>query len=757
MTFETSRPIPRETSRRALWRFFAGVAATAVASGAALVRLRPPAPRPATSPARDFSAARARRVLEELAGDGIPHPEGSAEAASVRGRIVAEFRRLGDVAEIQSGFACGGNGVCGSVANVVARRPGEAGRKAVLLSAHFDSVGAGPGASDDGMGVAAILEVARALRAAPLRRPVVFLIDDGEEQGLLGAQAFAAAGGGRGILADVNLEARGTTGPSFLFETSGANRWLARLFSRLSRPTTSSLFSSIYRAMPNDTDLTVFRAHGIAGVNFACVNGVARYHTPKDDVAHADPATLQHQGDNALEIARALDRAPDEPEPGDAVWFDLFGATVVGWPAPATLPAAAAVAVLAAAGIVRQNRKRRTSAGRLALGFAAFPAAILGGIAGAALVSAALRRMGALPAGWIAHPGPAASAIWLGAFLASGTAWGFFGRRAGPSALRSGIAAAWAAASLAAAGLLPGASFPLLVPAAIAAILLAASPTGAGETLLDAAGGFFLLPLAAMLLEVLGFRGAGAIGALLGLVSTLFAARWEELPPRARHRVAALLGAGLALSAAASFLPAPFSPDAPQRATIVALRDADSDASRWIVETDADRLPPPIAAAAPFQRKSPYPWAPGVTGFAAPAPSLAAAPPELRVESDTALSGARRITGRLASPRGATIVRIAFPPAARLRSIAIGGTPVPPLSPAALRRGAGWKSYACVTVPAEGIPVEIVAAPGPLSFVLADRTAVLPPSAGFLASRRGATAVPSQSGDGTIVMKRVTL
>ena len=746
-----------ERSRRAARRFAAGAAAAALAGGAAIVRMRPPRPAAQSAPPSEFSAVRARRVLAAIAGDGVPHPEGSAAAVAVRDRIAAEFRRLGDAPEIRTGFACGRWGTCGAVSNVVVRRPGAAGGKAVLFSAHYDSVAAGPGASDDGVGVAAVLEIARALRAAPMRRPVVFLIDDGEEQGLLGAQAFATSEEAAGILADVNIEARGTTGPSFLFETSGGDLWLAPLFSRLPHPATSSLFATVYRAMPNDTDLTVFRAHGIAGVNFACIGGVARYHTPRDDLAHADLRTLQHHGENALAIGRALDLAPDAPAAGNAVWFDLFGAAVVAWRASATLPAAAAVAVLVAAGIFFRRRDPTGSTGRFVIGLAAFPAAILAAAAAAGVASAALRAAGAIPAGWIAHPGWAAAAVWSAALAAALGTSAFVGRRAGPAALRCGIAAGWAATALALSWRAPGASYPVLLPAALAAFLLLVSATGAGETALDAAGGLFLLPLAWTLLEALGFRAAWVVGALLGLLATLVAARWTELSPAGRRRVFAVLGFALALSAAASLLPARFSAGAPQRATLVALLDADSGASRLLVDTDADRLPPALAAAARFRREAPYPWAPAERAYAADGPALALPAPELRIGSDATSSGARRIAGRLFSPRGAAIVRIAFAPGAPLRGIAIGGVAAPALSPAALRRGSGWRSYACVTVPPDGIPVEIVASPGPLSLVLADRTPELPPAAAPLAARRGPAAVPSQSGDGTIVMKRLRI
>ena len=57
--------------------------------------------------------------------------------------------------------------------------------------AHYDSVPCSPGASDDGMGTATVIETARAIAAgAPLRRTVVIVLTDGEEAGLLGAEAF---------------------------------------------------------------------------------------------------------------------------------------------------------------------------------------------------------------------------------------------------------------------------------------------------------------------------------------------------------------------------------------------------------------------------------------------------------------------------------------------------------------------------------------------------------------------------------------
>src|SRR6185436_16279348 len=132
----------------------------------------------------------------------------------------------------------------------------------------------------------------------------------------------------------VNVESRGTTGSSYLFETSRHNRWLVPLVARaLPRPVTTSLFVSIYELLPNDTDLTVFKRAGMEGVNFAAIGNVQAYHTPLDDQAHADLRLLQHHGDNALAAARALAHADlTRRSEENVVHFDVLGFFVVDWP-----------------------------------------------------------------------------------------------------------------------------------------------------------------------------------------------------------------------------------------------------------------------------------------------------------------------------------------------------------------------------------------------------------------------------------------
>src|SRR5215471_9359340 len=370
-----SRSERASNPRGAAPAFLLAVLGSALVAALAIVRHLPPQPRSAHAPPSEFSAERAREILRRLQADGLPHPVGSPEHARVRDRIAEELRRSGYEPSIQETFACGRDGTCARVANVLARRDGSSPGKAVLLSAHYDSVGAGPGASDDGMGVAAILEVARALKSEPpARNAFLFLIDDAEEAGLLGAEAFASQHPWAAeVGAVINLEGRGSSGASLLFETSDDNRWLIRIAgASLARPNTSSVFYTIYKYLPNDTDLTVFREHGLAGVNFACIGDVAHYHTPLDNFENASPATLQHHGQNALAMARALGQSDlAARHRGNALFFDLFGTTIAFWPEEATLPLAAVALLLVLASIGRRRRSNELQMGEAGWGFLA--------------------------------------------------------------------------------------------------------------------------------------------------------------------------------------------------------------------------------------------------------------------------------------------------------------------------------------------------------------------------------------------------
>ena len=81
-----------------------------------------------------------------------------------------------------------------ATANVVADLPGRGSSGVVMAGAHLDSVADGPGINDNGSGVAALLEAAEALAAAPPGRRLAlrFGFWGAEELGLIGSKRYVS-------------------------------------------------------------------------------------------------------------------------------------------------------------------------------------------------------------------------------------------------------------------------------------------------------------------------------------------------------------------------------------------------------------------------------------------------------------------------------------------------------------------------------------------------------------------------------------
>jgi hypothetical protein len=356
-----------------------------------------PAPVGADAPDVVFSAVRAEAILAELLQEGRPHVAGSAANRVVRDRAIGHLEAAGYTPEIQSLFHCSArSGACSDVENVIAIKSGRVGRDAILLTAHYDSVWAGPGAADDGAGVAAILEIARmASDFPPFDNDVIFLLSDSEENGLLGAEAFARHHPAFArVKAVINLEARGVTGPSMLFETGEGNRSLIRLFAKNApRPVANSLVYEIYKTLPNDTDYSVYKDAGVTGLNFAFAKGVAAYHSAIDDANHVDFGSLQHHGDNAWSMLQALGER-DLRKIGsreNAGYIDVFGLFFSHYPESITGGLALFLGVWVMIAITLAFR-REFRYRQLRWGLLAIPLMILALVAGGWLLSFPLGR-----------------------------------------------------------------------------------------------------------------------------------------------------------------------------------------------------------------------------------------------------------------------------------------------------------------------------------------------------------------------------
>ncbi len=198
------------------------------------------------------------------------------------------------------------------------------------------------------------------------------MFTDAEESGLLGAQALVAEPGT--LPPDtviLNFEARGSRGPSLMFETGPDAGWLVRALTESAPDARAdSLLDAAYRYMPNLTDFTVFQEAGHQGLNLAYLDGYTHYHGTGDTPERVDPATVQHQGEQALGLARALASADLTHTPaGDSAYFRA-GGWFVSYPLGAALPTALVTAGLGVALLLRLRARGALTVGAVLRGFA---------------------------------------------------------------------------------------------------------------------------------------------------------------------------------------------------------------------------------------------------------------------------------------------------------------------------------------------------------------------------------------------------
>lgn len=251
----------------------------------------------------EFSTKRALTQVEAISKQ--PHYVGSKEHEVVANYLVKELNKLGLETSVQEGYTLSDWGNLAQSKNILARIKGTSNAKALLLLSHYDSAphSYSKGASDAGSGVATILESVRAFlySKTPHKNDIIILFSDAEELGLNGAALFVTKHHwAKEIGLVLNFEARGSSGPSYmLMETNKGNAGLVKEFAaaKTTFPVSNSLMYSIYKMLPNDTDLTVFREQGnIQGYNFAFIDDHFNYHTAQDDINHLNKNTLAHQG-----------------------------------------------------------------------------------------------------------------------------------------------------------------------------------------------------------------------------------------------------------------------------------------------------------------------------------------------------------------------------------------------------------------------------------------------------------------------------
>jgi hypothetical protein len=320
----------------------------------------------------NFSTDRALIHLKEITQK--PHYVGTEEHTHVRNYLVKSLQKMGLTVEIQEKEVYHSKWkVASKVFNVLTKIEGtKPDSKSLLLLAHYDSAphSKSLGASDDGSAVVTILETIRAYIASGKKpeNDVIIMFSDAEELGLLGAKAFVENHPwAKKVGLVLNFEARGSGGPSYmLMETNGGNANFIQTFNEanVSNPVGNSLMYSVYKMLPNDTDLTVFRELAeIDGYNFAFIDDHFDYHSEQDSYQRLDLNSLKQQGGYAMALLNYYSDTDlsQLKSKSDAVFFNFPFVGLIQYPFTWVLPMVVLLTILFFWLFIKGIQKRRVN------------------------------------------------------------------------------------------------------------------------------------------------------------------------------------------------------------------------------------------------------------------------------------------------------------------------------------------------------------------------------------------------------------
>ncbi|XP_053558534.1 endoplasmic reticulum metallopeptidase 1 [Bombina bombina] len=308
-----------------------------------------------------FNATTAREYLEHIAGIdsrtvGSPANEILAvnyllekikaikENSNPAHRLTIDIQR--PTGSFSIDFLGGFTSYYDNITNIAVKlEPAHGAEHAVLSNCHFDSVANTPGASDDAVSCAVMLEILGALSelSSPLTHAIIFLFNGAEENILQGSHGFITQHPwAKMVRAFINLEAAGVGGKELVFQTGPENPWLVQAYASAAvHPCASVVGQEIFQSgiIPSDTDFRIYRDFGnIPGIDLAFIENGYIYHTKYDTADRIPSDSIQRAGDNILSVLKYLATShlladSSEFRHGNMVFFDVCGLFVLSYPA----------------------------------------------------------------------------------------------------------------------------------------------------------------------------------------------------------------------------------------------------------------------------------------------------------------------------------------------------------------------------------------------------------------------------------------
>ncbi|RYY98313.1 MAG: M28 family peptidase, partial [Alphaproteobacteria bacterium] len=593
-------------------------------------------------------------------------------------------------------------------------------------------------------------------------RPVLFLLTDGEETALLGAQAFVDSKEKYGVEVGriINLEARGVRGPAMMFETGHPNAGIVGDWSKSgARPVANSMMTAVYELLPNSTDLTVHLQSGSTGINIAIADGLDFYHTNHDDLARLDRDSVQHMGDQALGATRTFlagDWSGDKTG-GEIVYSDIGTRLFLALPEMFALLLLGLCFGVSAMLLVRPSR----DSGWMKLDWRALalpPAliAVAGGLA--FLTQQAIGLIRPEPSFWTAHPQALNMTFFAGTALVAAAAVAFLA----PNSRRETLfASGWFWFLIVGMGLsfaVPGFSMLYLIPGIVFVLTAAVAwlfPRHQMPAYIIASVVLALIffPILHMLDVMMGLGMAAAFGVVEATVLAPMLAIIGGLR-NGKALVFSVLGAAFAIGVVTTAVVPAYSPDRPLALNFSAQYDMDERRAALYAGARPGSLPKAIRDQLTVGEIPPPVGATNV--LAARKLDFAARPHAIAtLVNDTASGDGKRVIRLQLGAPGARMVRVRIPAGAYPTQLNYDGRTIAMREPQQ-----GYYVVEIVGRASDGATLEFTLQP-PASapaakpdWLVQGIWTELPPEGRALADARPDTAVRIQMGDTTITTKR---
>jgi hypothetical protein len=553
-----------------------------------------------------------------------------------------------------------------------------------------------------------------------------------------------------------------------MFETSSAAKDLAELYKQsVERPVISSVFSGVYQRMPNDTDFSVFKGHGVQGYNLAYIGNRFAYHRSTDSLAAIDHDAIERLARHALALTVNLaSRNPDSIKDGAGVFFDVGNLFVVVM--SLNIAEVSAVSTLLLSVLLLVSRLGQTGGdhGNTFRLLAIVGLGLTGSLALAKLIGWLLTVTLTFPTPWIAHPGPS-----IIGFIALGCAVALLTIALIPSGSSVAdvlltIAAFDSLLSVFTVFILPEASYLFLFPGV--SLLLAAMVPIIGILNFHLARlVLFVIPSAVSLAVWLGIMrfAYDAMGlALMPLLSFAMSAivihsagAVVKLVPHVKRIGYASLFAVAAAAFAIALTLEPYSAQKAAPFNILYHQDLTDHSARWLAVA-----PPSFRSriAGPLEWSSdrflPFPWSRELDqAFVARADDYNLGSARLEVGRVVWEAQNLSVELKVVPLVESQTVRLALPPTARLAAMHVEETVMPPLYDRVLRRHNGWRVYSFPATPLHGLrlKLDLVGGEAPWCYLITEWSGI--PNVDKTSSVRPENGAPFNDGDGSIVTRLV--